>query len=395
MKTFRTVLFWCHLVAGVTAGLVILMMSITGALLTYQRQIVAWAERDIRSIQTDGHRLPLDAIVAGASQARPDVTITSIMWRADPTAPVALTIGPRRVLFVDAYSGRLLGEGSRGLRDFFQRLTEWHRWFGASAERRTTARWVTGAANLAFLFLVISGPYLWWPRKWSRQSVAAITRFDFTLRGKARDWNWHNVVGIWSAVPLFFIVASGVVMSYPWANDLVFRLTGNAPPTRVAEAAAPPRGRGEQPSLKDNLKDLGDLCARAEGQVVGWQNITVRVPESPDAPLAFTIDRGDGPRPDLRAQLILSRPTGDLLRWEPYASQNGGRQARAWLRWIHTGEAGGLAGQTVAGLASAGGALLACTGLMLAWRRFFSRSRRPTTFTAAALGDSDRKSTAA
>ena len=42
--TLRKVLFWCHFTAGVCAGLVILLMSFTGVLLTYERQILAWAE---------------------------------------------------------------------------------------------------------------------------------------------------------------------------------------------------------------------------------------------------------------------------------------------------------------------------------------------------------------
>ena len=42
-----------------------------------------------------------------------------------------------------------------------------------------------------------------------------------------------------------------------------------------------------------------------------------------------------------------------------------GRKARTWLRFAHTGEVYGLAGQTVAGLVTAGGAVLVWTGLAL------------------------------
>ncbi len=40
----RSVLFWLHLACGVVAGVVIFIMSVTGALLTYQRQMTAWAD---------------------------------------------------------------------------------------------------------------------------------------------------------------------------------------------------------------------------------------------------------------------------------------------------------------------------------------------------------------
>ena len=44
MKSFRKVLFWCHLTVGVIGGFVILIMSVTGALLMYEKQITAWAD---------------------------------------------------------------------------------------------------------------------------------------------------------------------------------------------------------------------------------------------------------------------------------------------------------------------------------------------------------------
>jgi|GEM_PF-2469048 len=40
----RKGLFWLHLIAGVAAGVVILVMSVTGVLLTYERQILAWED---------------------------------------------------------------------------------------------------------------------------------------------------------------------------------------------------------------------------------------------------------------------------------------------------------------------------------------------------------------
>ena len=43
--TIRSLIFWLHLTAGVVAGTVVLVMSVTGVLLTYEKQMVAWAER--------------------------------------------------------------------------------------------------------------------------------------------------------------------------------------------------------------------------------------------------------------------------------------------------------------------------------------------------------------
>ena len=41
----RKIIFWLHLCAGVFAGIVVLIMSITGVALTYQKQMTEWADR--------------------------------------------------------------------------------------------------------------------------------------------------------------------------------------------------------------------------------------------------------------------------------------------------------------------------------------------------------------
>ncbi len=127
------------------------------------------------------------------------------------------------------------------------------------------------------------------------------------------------------------------------------------------------------------LDDFGALFARARQQVDGWQTITLRLPQSDQQPLSFSIDQGSGGQPQLRSTLTLERGTAKLLNWETFGDATPGRRLRSWLRFVHTGEAGGLAGQTIAGLASAAAVFLVYTGLALATRRFLawvSRKRR-------------------
>ena len=87
----------------------------------------------------------------------------------------------------------------------------------------------------------------------------------------------------------------------------------------------------------------------AERQVSGWRTISLRIPSSEKAPLAFTIDQGYAGQPQKRITLTLDRQTNSVLKAESFASFDAGRRARTWLRFVHTGEYYGLAGQTIAG----------------------------------------------
>ena len=199
-------------------------------------------------------------------------------------------------------------------------------------------------------------------------------------RGKARDFNWHNVIGLWIWLPLFLVVLSGVVISYPWAGDLLFRLTGEEPPPARDAAARGRRerrtGRGERPWTSPGLDEL---WARAEQQVPGWRSISLRLPERRRRARDLH-DPARRPGPPRPARAAHSRPH------ERRGHDLGAlRRARASAAGCAPGCAGctrarraASLGQTLAGIASAGAAVLVWTGLALAWRRFFPRRKKAT-----------------
>ncbi len=244
MTSFRSLLFWLHLTAGVLAGLVVLVMSVTGVALTYEKQILEWADSDLRSApRAEGtRRLAPSELVEAAIGYRPEMEPTGVTLRSSADAAASVSAG-REQLYLDAYSGRVLGAPNPGgVRLFMAAMRSWHRWLSVEGPSRTTARSVTGWSNMLFLFLVMSGMYLWLPRVWNRASVAAVAFFRRSYgTTKARDFNWHNVIGIWSAVPLFIVVLSAVPISFPWASDLVYRAVGEEPPARGGEG-----GRGRE-----------------------------------------------------------------------------------------------------------------------------------------------------
>lgn len=377
----RQAIFWAHLSAGTVAGIVILLMSITGVLLTYERQLADWA--DLRLYRPSppyagARRLSLEALLRGVHERQTGVQLTTVTVRAGD-APVAVTAGAR-TLFVNPYSGEVLGEGAPNVRAFFRKVRDWHRWLGVAGAGRTTARAVTGACNLAFLFLVTSGFYLWWPRKWSWRQIRNVVWFRRGLTSHSRDFNWHNTIGFWCSVPLFVVVLSATVISYRWSSDLVYRLAGEEPPRTVA-AAVP----GGSRSADVRIAGVDDLLRQAQQQVPGWRTLSFRIPGGKDQTASITIDEGTGGEPQKRSTLVMDLASGQLKRWEPFSAQTRGRRWRSWLRFAHTGEVAGLAGQTIAGIASAAGAVLVWTGIGLALRRF-SRWRMAT------VGDRSRPS---
>ena len=139
------------------------------------------------------------------------------------------------------------------------------------------------------------------------------------------------------------------------------------------------RGRTEdatEPGATPARASLDALFAAAVQQAPHWRRINMRLPQRGAAQMTVMIEEATSLHPYPRSTLTLDATTAAVAKWEPFAGYNLGRTIRSWVRPVHTGEAGGLIGQIIAALASAGGAVLVYTGLALAWRRFWQFIRR-------------------
>jgi uncharacterized iron-regulated membrane protein len=249
---------------------------------------------------------------------------------------------------------------------------------------------LTGASNLLFLFIVLSGMYLWLPKVWKWIQFKNVLWFRAGLTPKARDFNWHNVIGIWSAIPLAIVVAGALPISYTWAGNLVYRVVGENPPAppggggpaqgrggpeggRGGEGRGPrPEGdRGERRAPQTPvIAGLDASWSVAQQQIPAWRTMTSRFATSANAPVVVSVDEGYGGQPQKRTTLTIDRASSAIAKSETFDDLTPGRRLRSWLRFAHTGEIYGLTGQTIAGLASLGGAFLVYTGIALALRRF-------------------------
>src|SRR6478736_5454973 len=356
-SALHRILFWAHLCCGVAAGLFILSMSATGVLLTYEHQMVERAERHNHVTAAPGQqRLSADALADAAKAAAGTGQRLSLVFNADPTAPVAVSAGRGTVALLDPWSGATIADASAGTRGFFRTVENWHRWLGANA--RSTRANLQDYANLLFLFITISGLYLWLPAVWRWRTVRGLLLFQRRyINAKVRDFNWHHVFGAWMLVPLFLIALSGVVMSFPWANNLVYAAAGGA-------GASRPDG----PTQAASLQRLLDATMARIDQ---WERITLPLAARGER-IQLAVELKSGERRPPRRTVVLDRRDASVLEVQgttAAASPSRGQQARTWMRFVHTGEQYGVIGQTIAGVASLAACFLVYTGLALAWRR--------------------------
>ena len=452
---FRKTVFWTHLVCGLVTAIVVLNLSVTGVILAFEPQIEAWATTPAVNPPTpSSQRLSILELHALGSQQRSlnatepagapqrgrggqGSTPLTVVIDRDPTKPIAVRTGRRGGTQLDPYTGELVEPRNPWVNEFFSTVLAWHRWFNVSGDGRPFAKFINGTGNLIFLFLAISGLYLWFPRKWIKPVIR--TRFVPQMRhamSRARDYNWHHAMGFWAAIPLVILIVTGSVFSFRWPGDLIYASLGierPGPPQRAA--ASPPegaatssvsnRGRGRSqgethrpatspnPSRQDSVSaevsdsrnlrrpqasrgnrnanhlDVDALTEKVLKDYPDWRSVSVTVPNQRGSPLIFLVDRGNGSQPQLRTTINVNRRTGETLEVIPFKDLELGLQVRGVIRFLHTGAIIGVAGQTVAGLASLIGVIMVWTGVALAYRRLvapaINRRRMARTKTQANL----------
>ena len=159
-------------------------------------------------------------------------------------------------------------------------------------------------------------------------------------------------------------------MASPWANALLFRLAGSHVPGRTSHADHP---HGRQ-ALPANLDQAFSLAVANDS---AWQSAGLRLPQATHT-LNITVDAGDGGQPQKRQQVLLQ--TGEnrlqVTQRQPFQTLSRGQRWRSWARFLHTGEAFGVFGETLALATTLGAITLSLTGILLSFNRL--QRRRPT-----------------
>ena len=374
MKLFREIVFWAHLCVGLAVSAVVLSMSVSGVLLTYERQILRWVD-DSQPVVQRGERLSVDELLGVGTFVKLGTQVMSIRWSADTLAPVKISAGRDRSLLVDPYSGSILRDGRGMAGEFFVVVTRFHRWFDLAGNNRAIGRAVTGYSNLLFFFMVVSGIYLWLPKLWSRATLCAQVFFKRRYAtGKGRDFAWHHVFAFWAVIPLLVMIPTAAVFYFSWAEDLVYAAYGEKAPARRAE---PRRSGSESVAVKvandavfpSKQELLEEALARAARRNLSWRTLTLTITPQQGSNASFRFDETIGGQPMRVTTLELPGKEDRVGSWHTFDDNSPGRQARVVIRFLHTGEVLGVVGQTVAGLASLAACFLVWTGVALAWRR--------------------------
>ena len=372
---FKKILFQLHWLLGISAGLVLALMGLTGAAYSFQDELLRALNPEVLRVEVrDGGVLPADVLlpkIEAASQQR--VVRLNVEAAADVPGRVmfAPPPGERRgeVSYFDPYSGELLGE-PRG-QGFFDLMLTLHR-FLAMGEY---GKQITAASTLALIFFCLSGLYLRWPRQ--ALNWRAWLTLDWAKRGRAFNWDLHAVAGTWCLAFYLCAALTGLYWSYDWYREGLTGLLSSEPAGKPRERGgrgAPPSGE-RLPAVNHGALWAG-LQQAAGPQLSGY---SLRLPAAPGQPAMVFYLRDDAPHERAYNQLSLDVQSGAPGQHKRYREQAFGDQLLASVYALHVGSYFGLTGRILMFLASLSMPLFAITG----WLLYLDRRRKKRAALAA------------
>lgn len=364
----KKVWFQIHWFLGITVGSLLVVVGTSGALLSFEDEILAWLNPGIITVDArEQARLTPGQLIHRLRQQDPARQVATVLLKAAPADAVRVTFVPapgaaREVRYADPYSGDLL-PAARGLA-FYEFVDKLHRWL---LMPRSMGSWFTGTAAACLLVLALSGLYLRWPRRvtdWRRW-----LKLDFALTGRPFLWNLHAVLGTWALVTYLVFTISGMYWSFAWVESGIDALAGKVRPPRAAMMSAPPLAPRDRPRAAAPAPlDLGPAWSAFLQTVPAYDNVLVRVPARANQPVNFQYLDANPPHDRARNRMEVSLD-GAVRKHERFDASPKAVQFVNSFRPLHTGSYWGLPGRIGMMLGALCLPMFAVTGWMLYLKR--------------------------
>ena len=402
--SLRRFFYQLHLWLGVVSGLILFVVCLSGSLYVFREEVRrAVAPEQFYVEASAEQRLSADELVAKVEAAKPGKKVGSLTLPESPTRTVAVVLndapkkdekGPKgegqregkggekggakpekggekagqkpqdagkgggkpqggkprgEMIYVNPYTGEIVGDGKTSVDEFFGFLMKLHRWLCLPTE---IGRPIVGVATIIYVVISLTGLLLWLPRTaaaWSRKST-----WKTALNVRVRRGGWplvfdlHNALGFYTLLPALILALTGLCWSFGWYRDAVGAVLGEAPfkaKSEKPESLTPPDGSPRPATLEE-------LIAKHNKLDPGAGDVTISIPQ--DESTATTIQKGrvDGffalavknktQWDRLDASVVSVERYGKTVEVERFADKPFGAKIASSIRALHLGEITGL-----------------------------------------------------
>lgn len=379
---YKRIWFKIHWILGITAGLILLLIGTTGAVMSFEKEILNAINKDsyVVTVPSNKEKLPLKELLETFQVSLPEGKINGISLFNDKDSSVVINVANENKelkkgvdYYVNPYTAEILPP-IKG-KEFFSFIMKLHRWLALSGDAREVGKQTVAVSTIGLIFLIISAIVIHWG-KIKREFFKTFT-FSLKRKGRALLSTMHSAVGMW-VIP-FYLLASltGLSWSYEWYNNALYKIAGVEKPKK------------EMSKSKENMKQAENKQENLskESSFIQYQNaiemfdsfvqnkyakVSLRFPQQGSV---YTFNYLDKEFAHYKAMnsLELDLHTKTVLKHEKYEDKPLNEKLIKSILPLHTGEYFGILGQIGMFLASSLMMLFTISGIILYIKRKYKK----------------------
>lgn len=392
-KLFRKI----HLWLSVPFGLIIALICFSGAMLVFENEVNELTRPELyRVTKSDTEPLSIEQLLEKVAATLPDsVSVTGVTISSDPQRPYQVNLSkPRRAsMIVDQYTGEIKGKSGRT--GFFMTMFRLHRWLLDSMNPGNKGvfwgKMIVGVSTLLFVFVLISGIVVWWPR--TRKALKNSLKISAT-KGWRRFWyDLHVAGGMYALVFLLVMALTGLTWSFPWYQTAFYNVFGVEMKQNAAHVQVAPKekkdGTEQSERKKGGRREKGSLYANWQKvyeqlslQNPEYKQISVSSGSGSGATASVSFNRFGNQRASDRYSF--NPRNGEITETSLYQHQDKSNKIRGWIYSVHVGNWGGMLTRILSFIAALIGTALPLTGYYLWIKKLVNKRRRERKLNVAA-----------
>jgi len=224
-----------HLWLGLTSGLVVLLLAVTGCIYVFSVEITGWLRHDEMYVkEVKQEKLPMTFLWEQTQKAvGPGKKITGAQAYNTPEKAVVFTcykagdpnaffyfnsLEQYYTIYTDPYSGKVLGMYDEEL-DFFNivKMLHWSLLLNAPIGQQ-----IIGWSTFIFVIMLITGIILWWPKNKAARKQRLWFKWKDTTKWRRKNYDLHNIFGFYVATIALIVAFTGMVWAFTWFQGLVY-----------------------------------------------------------------------------------------------------------------------------------------------------------------------------
>jgi len=364
-----------HKIIGLSTGLVVFIVSITGCFWVFKDEIESFytAYKHVIPLEQEfiapslvktiaENEIP-DKVIHGVVYGKPNEALEVVFYQAEPDLFY-------QSLFINPYTGNVLKRVDHTI-GFFSFILDGHLKLWLPDAIGST---IVTYSVLLFFIILISGLYLWWPKKKKNRKQRFQFNWNSKTRWKRKNFDLHTVIGFYISSFALALTFTGCIMAFNWFYFIAYKTTGG---TKVPQFIMPKNTSAL--SANNSTKPIYDkLLSKLQHRYPSAESFELHYPENASTALLIEAYNTKGLHYDIDYLFFDQNTLLEIETPSIYGRYENASFADKVIRMnydIHIGIIGGLVGKIIAFFASLVCATLPVSGFLLWYGRKYKKKK--------------------